>query len=321
MRVLRSFAFGLFVFAYMLTGHAQSTNTNTTTTILGQWDFNSSNLTLPTSGTALQFLGGLQGAFETNQINGRPAGVMLLSGPVPGAQAVLAPFNHVANGGGTNLNQYSIIMDVMWRDVSAGTFRALFNSSTNNQDDADIFVNPDDQIGVNNNYALSVPVNEWHRIALVYDLSNPTNSMIRYVDGNTNTAAPQLLEGGNIDGRFSLRGGLLLLSDDDEENPAVYVNSVQLRAGALTPEEVAAMGPASSGGIGQGPDPFGEIRITSIRREGNNVIIQLSEARSAQLQKTVRLDSPSWQPGETSSSGTFTVPIVEPTAFFRVELR
>jgi hypothetical protein len=320
MRVLRSVAWGVFVFAFCLTAHAQS-STNSATTVLGQWDFNSADLTLPTTGAALRFLGGLQGIFETNQINGRPAGVMRLPGPVPQEQALLAPFTHLANGGGTNLNQYSLVMDVMWPAESALLFRAIFNSSTNNEDDAEIFVNPDDQIGVNNNYALNVPITEWHRIALVYDLANPTNSMIRYVDGNTNNAAPQLLEGGNVDGRFSLRGGLLLFSDEDGENPTVFVNSIQLRAGAMTPEQVAALGPASSGGIGQGPDPVGEIRISSIQRSGNNVVIQLSEGRNAQLQKTVRLDTPSWQPLETSSAGTFTVPIVEPTAFFRVELR
>ena len=285
MRVLRSLARGIFVFAFVAVAHGQSTNT----TVLGQWDFNSADLTLPTSGAPLRFLDGLQGTSETNQINGRPAGVMRLAGPVPREQALLATFNHLANGGGTNLNQYTIVMDVMWPAESAGTFRAIFNSSTNNQDDAEIFVNPDDQIGVNNNYALSAPVNEWNRLALVYDLANPTNSMTRYVDGNTN-GAPQLLEGGSVDGRFSLRGGsLLLLSDDDEENPTVLVNSVQLRAGAMTPEDVAALGPASSGGIGQGPDPVGEIRISSIQRQGNNVVITLSEARNAQLQKKVRL--------------------------------
>jgi hypothetical protein len=164
-------------------------------------------------------------------------------------------------------------------------------------------------------------VTEWHRIALVYDLANETNNLIRYVDGNTNAAAPQLLEQGNVDGRFSLRGGLLLLADDDSENPTVFVNSVQLRAGAMTPEEVAALGPASSGGIGQGPDPVGEIRITGIERNGNNVVIQLNEARNAQLQKKVLLSDPVWQPLQTSNTGTFTVPIVEPTAFFRVELK
>jgi hypothetical protein len=148
--MLRGLACGFFVFACLLVAQAQSTNTNTTTIVLGQWDFNSADLTLPTMGAPLRFVGGLQASFETNQINGRPAGVMRLPGPVPREQALLATFNHLANGGGTNLNQYSILMDVMWPPESALTFRALFNSSTNNDNDAEIFLNPDDQIGVNN---------------------------------------------------------------------------------------------------------------------------------------------------------------------------
>ena len=320
MRVLRLLACGLFVAGVCLVSLAQSTNT----TVLGQWDFNSADLTTATTGSALQFVGGLQGTFETNQINGRPAGVMLLGAPASASQMLLAPFNPVANGGGTNLNQYTLIMDVMWPGQSDATWRALFNASTNNADDGEIFVNPDNQLGIYNDYALSLPANQWHRVILVYDLANTTNNLTRYLAGTNNVPAPQKLEESGLDSRFSLRGGLLLFSDNDGEVADVYVNSVQLRAGAMTESEVAALGPVSSGGIGQPSDPeqpVGDISITGIQRSGNNVVITLSAARLAQLQKKVRLADASWQLLETSATGTFTVPITDPTSFFRVELK
>jgi hypothetical protein len=318
MRVLRILGCGFFVLAVLVGARAQSTNS--TTTVIGQWDFNSANLAAPTTGAPLQFIGGLTGAFETNQINGRPAGVMNLPAPADENQKLLATFNHVPNGGGTNLNQYTILMDVMWPSESDATWRTIFNTSTNNGDDGEIFVNPDNQIGIFNNYALNLPANDWHRLALVYDLSNPTNHLTRYLDGNITNAAPQLLEESGLDSRFSLRGGLLFFSDNDGETARVYVNSIQLRSGAMTAEEVAALGGPSSGGLGQGPDPVGETQL-SIVRTGNNVVISLNPPRNAQLQKKVTLNDPVWQPVGQPSSTSFTVPIAEPTSFFRVELR
>ncbi len=192
MRVLRIFAAGVFVLGLLHSAHGQSTNTNTTTTLLGQWDFNSTNLAAATSGNPLQFVGGLQGAFETVPINGRSAGVMNLPAPASSGQSLLATFSPLATGGGTNLNQYTILMDVMWPGESDGAWRSIFNASTNNQDDAEIFVNPDNQVGIYNDYGLNLPANQWHRLALVYDLTNPTNNLIRYLNGDTNAAAPQL---------------------------------------------------------------------------------------------------------------------------------
>jgi hypothetical protein len=320
MKVSRILACGIFVFAALVNVRGQNTNTNLTT-VIGQWDFNSSNLGTATVGAPLQFLGALPVTYITNQtINGRPAGIMQFPAANP-QQGILATFAPAANGGGTNLNQYTILMDIMWPSESDFAWRAIFNANTNNQDDAEIFVNPDNQVGIYNDYALNLPALQWHRLVLVYDLTNPTNHVTRYLDGDITNAAPQQLEESGIDSRFSLHGGLLFFSDNDDETATGFVNSIQLRSGAMSPSEIAALGGASSGGLGQGPDPVGEIRITNIQRNGQNIVISLSEPRNAQLQKKVRIDDAAWQPLETASTGTFTVPINEPTSFFRVELR
>ena len=67
MRVLRFFAQGIFLSVALLSLDAQTTNTNTV--VIGQWDFNSSNLAA-TTGTALQSIGGIEAGttFSTVQI-------------------------------------------------------------------------------------------------------------------------------------------------------------------------------------------------------------------------------------------------------------
>lgn len=314
MRVLRILARGIFVLSVFISAQAQGTNA-----VLGQWDFNTNNLSLATTGAPLQFTGGLEGTFVTNQINGLDAGVMRFPAASP-QQSILATFNPIANGGGTNLNQYTVLMDIMWPSESEGLFRSLLNASTNNADDGAMFVNPDNQLGIFNDYAFNLAPNEWHRVVLVYNLTNST--VIRYVDGDVSTAAPLTLAEAGVDSRFSLNGGVLFFSDNDGETAPGFVNSLQLRAGLMTPTEVAALGKASSGGLGapSDPEPVGDVMLTIERSNNNTMTIRLSPVRNAQLQSKATLDA-QWQPGEISNSGTFTVPIAGPTGFFRVELK
>lgn len=313
MRVLRILAHGIFVLSVFVSAHAQSTN------VLGQWDFNTNNLSAATTGSPLQFIGDLQGTFLTNQINELDAGVMRFPAATP-QQSILATFSPVANGGGTNLNQYTVLMDIMWPPESEGLFRSLLNASTNNADDGAMFVNPDNQLGIFNDYAFDLAPNEWHRVVLVYDLT--ASNVVRYVDGVP--SAPLALPDAGVDSRFSLNSAILFFSDNDGETAPGFVNSLQLRAGLMTATQVAALGKASSGGLGApsdpDPEPVGDVTLT-IERSSNNIIIRLSPVRNAQLQKKASLNDPQWQPGETSNSGTFTVPITDPSAFFRIEIK
>ena len=316
MRVLRILARGVFVLSVLINAHAQSTN------VLGQWDFNTNTLTVATVGSPLQFTGDLQGTFVTNQINGLNAGVMRFPAATP-QQSILATFSPIANGGGTNLNQYTVLMDIMWPAESEGLFRSLLNASTNNADDGAMFVNPDNQLGIFNDYTANLAPSEWFRVVLVYDLTK--SNVVRYVDGVPVPAldTPVTLPDSGVDSRFSLNGAVLFFSDNDGETASGFVNSLQLRAGLMTPAEVAALGKASSGGLGApaDPTPVGDVEL-KISRSGNNVTITLNPVRNAQLQTRATLsnDTP-WQPGETSAGGTFTVPATGSSGFFRVEIK
>ena len=320
MKALRFLVQTVFLCAAVVSSTAQATNT---TTILGQWDFDTNDLAIATVGVPLHlsFVGATQAPqYETRQVGTNlRSGVMYFPATTP-TDKILATFTNVANGDGTNLNQYTIIMDLMWPSTSDGTFRGVFNTDTNNTDDAEIYLDPDNRIGIFNNYTLQMDPGAWYRLALVYDLT--TNGMTRYLNG-TNISS-QILEGGEVDGRFSLRGGVLFFADNDFETAPGYVNVIQLRAGAMTEEQIAALGGPASGGLGQGtgsavPEPS-NVRIESIVRQGNTVVITVSGANGAniRIERTNALVNPTWSTAAgPSANPSFTVAVDRATAFFR----
>lgn len=324
MKALRFLAQVIFLSSAVVCAEAQATNTNSTT-VIGQWDFETSNLAAATVGSPLQFIG-FQPGFVSLPISGRLAGAMSFPATTD-AQRILATFAPTNNGGGTNLNQYTIIMDLMWPRESEGTWRAIFNSDMNNTSDAEIFLDPDGSIGVGgfNAYAGTLQPELWYRMALVVDLE--TNQIYRYLNGanvlGTNGPSGFTLLGESVDGRFSLNDGILFFADNDGETAPGYVSVIQLRAGAMTAEEVAALGGPASNGLGEGGAPVGDVKIESIRREGNQVIITVNNAgRSVQLQTTSNIAAPqSWtNVGNPSTSPTFSATIGNNPAFFRVQV-
>jgi hypothetical protein len=68
-----------------------------------------------------------------------------------------------------------------------------------------------------------------------------------------------------VDGRWSLGPTALLLADEDGEVSTIYLSSVQVRSGAMTPEAVAALGAPTAGKIP------GALKAS---RSGNNVVIE-----------------------------------------------
>jgi len=286
--------------------------------VLGQWDFDGNDLRA-TVGSPLEFRGDTAAAttFETVFIDGVGAKAMRYPGATP-AQGFILRHTGGFNGGGTNLNQFTLIMDVFWPAESDGTFRALLNTDPGNTEDAVMFVNPDGAVGVNNNYGLELPVEQWHRLVLAFDLASGVIN--KYLVGPTNvTASVQTLEGPAVDSRFSLGGTALLFADNDGETAPGLVNSIQLRSGVITAEEVEDLGPATAGGIDGEPPPLEDVKITSVRKEGSNLIITASGGGRLQLQKKVHLKQSAWQPeGDPSNTGTFTVPITDPTSYFRL---
>lgn len=287
--------------------------TSTNGTLTGQWDFNDGTLKA-TVGTDLQYIGdtATKTTFGSVVVNG-PLGNVMNFEPLDPTEGYLMYHGAQPNGGGTNVNVYTIVMDLFWPAESDQTFRTLFNSDTNNVQDATMYVNPDNAIGVDNDYAGEMDAETWYRLAIVVDL--PNNVISKYLNGTN--IEDQVLTGNAIDSKFSLGPALLLFSDPTDATAKGSVDKIQFYSDALTADQVAALGvPVGDAG----PPITGDVTIQSIQKSGANVIITVNGSGTLQLQQKSKLTDANWQNiGQPTTGTTFTVPAADPTAFFRVE--
>ena len=160
-----------------------------------------------------------------------------------------------ANGGGAYVNQYTLIMDVLYPSWANSTWRALLQTSPSNADDADFFVNTANGIGISSIYEGNVTPDAWHRLAFAVDLSGPAPSptVAKFIDG---VKVGQQTLGQGRDGRWSLFPAshpttpwALLLADNDGDNNYAFVSSVQIRGNRLSDAAIAAMGAPTAGKI------------------------------------------------------------------------
>lgn len=212
-------------------------------TVTGQWDFNSSNLTA-TVGADLTDFGATPTTYGTATINGGTATVMGFPA-ADGTQGYVMSHGIAPNGGGAYVNQYTLIMDIMYPAASSGTWRSLFQTATANGNDGDLFINDGNGIGISSLYAGAILPDTWHRVAFVFDLTLTSNRLKKYIDGSL--VGAQNLDG--LDGRWSLDPTALLFTDNDGETAAGFVNSIQIHDVALTDTDIFSLGKATAAGI------------------------------------------------------------------------
>jgi hypothetical protein len=219
-------------------------------TITGQWDFNG-NLASSTGGANLSAEASAPAAV---------AGVTFTTASIGGQTAQVAAFTRgtffrmihglAANGGGSYVNQYTLIMDVMFPSRPTG-WAVLWQTNPNNSNDGDWFINPSGGLGISGVYGGSVADGTWNRIALVVD--GIAGTFTSYLNGTS----VQQITGVTLDGRWSLDPTALLFADENEENAGGYVNSVQLRGSALAAADIAALGGPQATGIPVPQTPSG----------------------------------------------------------------
>ena len=145
------------------------------------------------------------------------------------------------------VNQWTLIMDIMFTSDTAGNYHALLQSNQGNSNDADLWVNRTWGIGFGSYHGYLAP-DAWHRIAFVVDGSSPTaanNSVRKFIDGTlvgVNTGIAQ-------DGTYGLDPTALLFTDNDGETTVGYVNSIQIHDAVLSDSDIFALGGPSAAGI------------------------------------------------------------------------
>jgi hypothetical protein len=226
--------------------------------VAGQWDFNSGNLGA-TVGTDLEFIGGAGSLAETEtifdtttnlgiaDINGEPANVMVVP-DMNSRDIAYKMFHGIApNGGGTKVNQYTFIMDVMVEAGGAAGFMQI--DSLENTNDSDYFWQGNNfgQGGGGYNGLGTFTGGEWHRVSLAVDLASDPPLITKFVDGiKQDDWVQQALD----QNRRALKEFAFLFTDgDQDEQNKWYVNSVQIREGKLSDQALIRLGGPSAAGI------------------------------------------------------------------------
>ncbi len=244
--------------------------------VSGQWDFEAGNLAA-TIGTDLvgrpdtEFVT----LYETAILDDGVANVMRFNYPATEAERIplgyFLPHGILPNAGGEKVNQYTVIMDVMF-PASSGGFRSLFQTETNNTTDGDVFLNGGNGLGISSQYQGNATADTFHRIAFTVDLTK--RELGKYIDGVNVVTTPvgsaplgtglfQYLSAtdGVVDKRWSLDPLALIFADEDGETAAGVVNSIQTRPVVLSPSEIARLGKATAAGIPAVIPPVPSLKI------------------------------------------------------------
>ncbi len=209
---------------------------------IAQWDFNGS-LASSTGGASLTTGAALPAtsagvSYTSATINGQPAQVASFT------RGTFFRLTHgfSPNGGGAFVSSYTLLLDVMFPSRPTG-WAVLWQTTVGNTDDGDWFINPNGGLGISGNYFGNVQDGSWNRIGLVIDAT--TGTLTSFLNGQK----VQQLGGVTVDGRWSLDQAALLFADEDQENAAGFVNSVQIRNRAMAEAELADLGGPTAAGL------------------------------------------------------------------------
>lgn len=155
------------------------------------------------------------------------------------------------NGGGSYVNQYTILMDVKFDGEAEGNYSSLFNTSADNSNDGDSFLQWQAgnvaTIGISGDYAGSVSGDVWHRLAVAVDLSG-TGTITYYLDG---AQIHQHSTGVDVDGRWALytyddndadSDSVYIFGDEDVDSATGKISQLAFYDHALTLQEFQALG-------------------------------------------------------------------------------
>lgn len=205
---------------------------------------------------ATQF--GTTAGFGIADIGGQVADVMKFPANTP-TMGYKMFHGAAANGSTNDVNQYTLIMDILYPSSSSDVYRALLQTSADNSNDADFFVGnagKNNGLGTNGFYNGTLTPDTWHRVALVVDLeqADTTKRFVTYMDG-AYLGYSTLPAGSDTPGkRYALYpedtgSPAWLFADEDGETAVGYVNSIQFQNYAVSAAEIAALGGPTAGGI------------------------------------------------------------------------
>lgn len=292
--------------------------------VTGQWDFKNADLRA-TIGADIQFVGDTANTatFQVMDINGQPAEVLGF-GSNSTSEGFYLRHGAKPNGGGQFVNQYTLIMDVMYPAGSQDHWRALFQTDPFNHggDDADFYVGDNhtlpmpDALGADGQFDGTLAPDTWYRVAFAVDLTAPAGQQLaKYINGVK--AASQSLSGG-LDGRYALGpvAQLFTAGNSGFTQPG-FVNSIQFANICMTSDAIAALGGPTAGGIA----PENRVIKLSIHNATASTITLSWAGRAGpfQLETATNLLKPDWRDlGSPTSSHSVTIPNTTGVSLYRI---
>ena len=181
------------------------------------------------------------------------------------------------NGGGSYVNDWTVMMDVKVPASSIGQWVALYQTNIDNSNDADCFIATDRTIGVGDTGYSRDKINgdTWYRI--VISVSNMNFYKI-YVNGRVwknGTVQP-------LDGRFALDPQILFFADDDGEDYPIQCTNLAIWGQAMEDSQVSELGNVTT-----------PIAIDVSGAAGNNLLV--NPYAEKELDNWVVADGNDWQ--------------------------
>jgi hypothetical protein len=303
-------------------------------TATGQWNFDYADLGA-NIGKALEYFDGDDGLTKSGtvfgtttdlgiaDINGSPAKVMQVPADFDSNIGYLMTHLISPNGGGTRVNQWSLIMDLMV-DTTGGGASSLIKVSSytlGDKQDGDLFWQGNNFGQGANGYNGdgSFTAGAWHRVIAAYDETASTPVVTKFVDGvkQDDWTANQGLDAV----RRTLLPKAVLFLDNDNERRVMWVSSVQIRSGKLTDAEMIALGGPSASKIPVVISvPSTVAPKLSISQSGTSVTVSWSTTSTGYtLQSATTLASPTWTDVTGVANNSYTTTIGAGNQFFRLK--
>jgi hypothetical protein len=251
---------------------------NPQVSVTGQWDFLQGNLAA-SCGAALQYYDsgtsaitdfGTTTHYGIPNINGVATTVMHFTPTDTETGGYNLYHGAAPNGGGPNVEQYTLIYDVYYPDGSDYTWRTMWSLD---QFYNSVWINDNDNMGAQL-YEGVVTAGAWHRLAFAVDLTGtetgtaPTPVIAKFIDGVK--VSNELLEIGNENSGswdYSISGPYVSIFEDGwGDSSETYVSSVQFSNGRRPDGFIEALGGPSAlkipGLINASLNPDGSVTVT-----------------------------------------------------------
>lgn len=179
-----------------------------------------------------------------------------------------APLNGPYGESNARVSNYTLILDLLFSAASDGRWRALYQTETNNNNDAEFFIQnaAAGGIGTIGLYHGSIRPNTWHRVAIVMQSAPGEGKCQRFIDGRFVGGIGS--SGSGLDLRWALQQAFLLFTDNDGQTATGYVSSIYFADRAMKMEEIQALGGPHAAGASTPGAPAPPLMHQMSRRVG-----------------------------------------------------